>query len=371
MYQFLKIGKKNIAGKLSFCFLLAIGFSVSTMANNANSVRNLAGNSVETRQLDTNLAQLITNKNIPGVALAIVDEKGIQYINTVGVANSTTRELITENSVFEMASLSKPVFAYYAMMLAEKGIYDLQKPIFDYLPHPGFEEESLQEAKIITGFMALGHTTGMPNWSNGQKMKLKGKPGSVFSYSGEAYQYLAAAIGMSQNLGWGKELNDQINELVFTPLNMKYSSFVWNDVLAQNKVYGHKEGKPTDNTSIGNGESVGAAYSLHSSIKDYAAFVQTVINQKGLSADSWKEMLSEQIALPADHDGRKIGQIAWSLGWAIKKTEDSIRYVHTGNNHDFQSYVEIDIENKVGLVYFTNSEHGAEIYESVREVLEL
>ncbi|MEM1262463.1 MAG: serine hydrolase domain-containing protein [Pseudomonadota bacterium] len=337
----------------------------------SNRVTNLRGDLIDTGTVDTALQKLIDSGTVPGIAVAIVDADGIVYETTMGFANSATQQPLRQDSVFEAASLSKPVFAYYILRLAEDGIIELDKPLFDYLPHPGFVPEDLEAAKTITARMVLSHTTGMPNWARGKPISLSGRPGQVFSYSGEAFQFLTAAVGTHQGLGWGQALGAQMDDYVFAPLKMPHSSFLWNEMLAERKAYGHKDGVPTDRESIGNGKSVGGAYSLHSTIGDYARFVTALINHEGLSESTWRDMFAPQVQLPDDHEGRDIGQVAWSLGFAIKQSASGDRYVHTGNNHDFQSYMEFDPVAGIGMVYFTNSSEGATVYESLSQVMGL
>ncbi|MEM8983601.1 MAG: serine hydrolase domain-containing protein [Pseudomonadota bacterium] len=352
------------------CVVLGLLISATTLHAD-DQITNLRGDTIDRSTIDGALKELVVSGAVPGVALAVVSADGAIYQNTVGFANSATQEPLRHDSVFEAASLSKPVFAYYVIRLAEKGIIELDKPLFDYLPHPGFVPEDLEAAKTITARMVLSHTTGMPNWARGEPISLSGQPGRVFSYSGEAFQFLTAAIGTHQGLGWGQELGAQMDEVVFAPLKMSHSSFLWNDTLAERKVYGHKDGEPTDKQSIGNGKSVGGAYSLHSTIGDYARFVQALIKREGLSDDTWRDILAAHIQLPDDHEGRDMGQFAWSLGLAIKQTDSGNRYVHTGNNHDFQTYMEFDPVAGIGLVYFTNSSEGAKVYDSLSQVMGL
>jgi CubicO group peptidase (beta-lactamase class C family) len=65
-------------------------------------------------------------------------------------------------TVFEAASLSKPVFAYLALRLADRGELDLDRPLADLFDYSRFGKD--ERARRITARMVLSHGTGLPNW---------------------------------------------------------------------------------------------------------------------------------------------------------------------------------------------------------------
>ncbi len=99
---------------------------------------------------------------IPGVSLALIKNGKVVYHQTYGWQNNITKEPVTENSLFEAASITKPVFAFIVLRLVEKGIIDLDKPPHEYLP---FDElERSPDYKLMTGRHVLIHQSGLPNW---------------------------------------------------------------------------------------------------------------------------------------------------------------------------------------------------------------
>lgn len=91
---------------------------------------------------------------------------------------------VSADTVFEAASLSKPVFAFGVLLLAQEGIIDLDRPLASYLPAPYLPAEP--GAAVITARMVLEHTTGLPNWRpKGEPLALLRQPGTRFGYSGE------------------------------------------------------------------------------------------------------------------------------------------------------------------------------------------
>src|SRR5271167_1564548 len=113
------------------------------------------------------------------------------WVHGFGIKESTTGQPVTVETVFEAASLSKPVFAYGVLKLVEQGKLGLDVPLTTYLPKPYIAGD--ERLAKITARIVLSHRTGFPNW-----------PGERFSYSGEGYIYLQRVVEKIT----GKPLNE-------------------------------------------------------------------------------------------------------------------------------------------------------------------
>ena len=100
---------------------------------------------------------------------------------------------MSEETVFEAASLGKPVFAYAVLRLVDAGVIDLDRPLFDYLPIPDANNPRM---KRVTARHVLSHTTGLPNWRQQPvRARARHRTGQAsFSYSGEGYFYLQRVV---------------------------------------------------------------------------------------------------------------------------------------------------------------------------------
>jgi CubicO group peptidase (beta-lactamase class C family) len=98
--------------------------------------------------------------SVPGVSIAIVD-RGRTTTHGFGVTRAGGNDAVNGDTVFEAASLSKPVFAYVVLQLAAENVIDLDKPLGEYLPLPNASDEA---ARTITARHVLSHTTGWRNW---------------------------------------------------------------------------------------------------------------------------------------------------------------------------------------------------------------
>jgi hypothetical protein len=109
-------------------------------------------------QVDNFIETYCKYYGIPGVSLALIKEGKLVYHNTYGVRNTMTGEKVDENTLFEAASVTKPVFALAVEKLAERGIINLDKPLYEYLPYKDIEND--ERYKLITARHVLTHRTG-------------------------------------------------------------------------------------------------------------------------------------------------------------------------------------------------------------------
>ena len=365
---------KSILKSLLILSLLAYFCSSCCAQSAQKTITAVDGTTISAFQLDTKIDSIVKAVQMPGLSIAIVNDSELVYHNTFGVINSETKEPVDAQTIFEGASLSKPIFAYFVMKMVEKGVLDLDTPLYQYMPHPGIAEQSKEAYKLITARMVLSHRTGFPNHSNGAPIELAFVPGTDFRYSGEAFQYLAAVIGKLNGMGFKSDLNELFQKEVTKPLYMPHSTFVWNDEIARHKAFGHdSDGKPTQNNpSYGgwSGKTFNAYSSLHSEANEYAQFLVALLQQKGLKSETFAEMFKEHTHFKDTNPlKQEIGQSGWGLGMAQKPTEYGMMHMHTGNNHDFQAYMMVLPEQKFGIVFFTNSNKAIPFIQGLNAVM--
>src|SRR5215472_12387355 len=138
------------------------------------------------------IPRLMNEGDVAGLSIAVLRDGKIASVRTYGVRNMVTRTLVTEHTVFEAASLSKPVFSYALLQLVDAGKLSLDEPLGKYLPNYVPNDD---RAAAITARQVLSHTTGFPNWRGDEHpMKTYFPPGQRFSYSGEGYVYLQKVV---------------------------------------------------------------------------------------------------------------------------------------------------------------------------------
>jgi CubicO group peptidase (beta-lactamase class C family) len=313
-------------------------------------------------QLEQDVPELMKKCNVPGVSIALIRRGKTIWLHGFGVKEVGTGQPVTGETVFEAASLSKPVFSYGVLKLVDQGKLGLDVPLTTYLPKPYIPGD--QRLAKITARIVLSHRTGFPNWRDGDSLPIYFTPGERFSYSGEGYIYLQRVVEQITS----KPLNAFMTDTVFEPLGMSRSSYVWRPDFNALTATGHDAGgKPTQ---VSKPTEAGAASTLNTTAKDYALFIDAVLNGKGLSPGTLREMETPQVALDPEcricikrQPAQLSKNLFWGLGWGIQRSDRDEAIWHWGDNGVFKCFVMADLRTKSAAVMFTNSENGLQLAE--------
>ncbi|MFN2315445.1 MAG: serine hydrolase domain-containing protein, partial [Gemmatimonadales bacterium] len=298
--------------------------------------------------------ELQAEATVPGVAVALVEGGQLVWAKEFGVLSARSKAKVTSETVFEAASLSKPVFAYAVLQLVDRGILDLDVPLTTYTGRRYTEGEPLLER--ITARHVLSNTSGFPNWRpRNLPLQVHFTPGERFSYSGEGYAYLQEAVEFTT----GKSLEVLMQELVFEPLGMTSSSFIWRSMYEDRKATGHDEiGQPNIRREPPGAD---AASSLHTTATDYARFVAALLRREALAPTTYEDMWSPQVTLDATCMiciGQEMrlpsASLAWGLGWGLETATVDTTIWHWGDNHDMHAFVLAVPARQQALVVLTN-----------------
>jgi CubicO group peptidase (beta-lactamase class C family) len=191
------------------------------------------------------LQTLLREALVPGAAAAVVRHGQVAELSAFGLRCVRTMDVVDEHTIFDAASLSKPVFAHLVLQLGGRGILDLDTPLNSLLPNYLAASPLLS----ITPRHILSHSAGLPNWRSADfPLRTYFTPGGRFSYSGEGYLYLQKAIERAT----GETLDELARDLVFDPLGMAHSSFIWQRNFEANRAHPHDAfGMPRSGTSQG------------------------------------------------------------------------------------------------------------------------
>ncbi len=309
----------------------------------------LAQRGPDTAALVRDIPALIRASDIPGLSMAVVEKGRVIWAGAFGTVNDGARTPVGTSTVFEAASLSKPVFAYLVMRLVDRGELDLDRPLYTMLEYPRLAHD--ERYRRITARIVLSHGTGLPNWG-GERLTLRFAPGTAYGYSGEGFVYLQKALEHVT----GRSLDELAQRDVFGPLGMSRSGFVWREDFAGDAAYGQDwlwRVAPAIRYAEGN-----AAASLLTTATDYARFVAAVMTGRGLSPASWRAYLTP---VRESSPGLSVG-----LGIRVEGTPTHRVFYHSGNNgRRYTSYMTGDIGRGLGFVYFTNASNGTSLVEAM------
>jgi CubicO group peptidase (beta-lactamase class C family) len=355
------------------------------------------------------LPRLMQAFAVPGIGIAVVEDGAVAWHRGFGVTNASTGAPVDARTVFEDASLSKPVFAYVVMQLVDQGLLDLDRPLVAYR-RPGYLSDHPWIA-LVTARDVLRHTTGLPNWRESpatEKLVPMARPGTRIDYSGEAFFWLQLVVETIT----GQSLDDSMQAHLFGPAGMQDSSYTWSADLAARSVYGHRAhddaqrgmppqmfrvqwsiaqqvadrwDKPLSAWKYEDAERAlpevmalapaglvtwpgdilaNAAASLRTTVQDYATFLTLMLARRQRAAWEIAEatrqaMLTAQIHVP--HRWTEKG-----LGWNIEQTRNGPVFYHSGSNGGiFKNFVVGDASRRRGIVVLTNGGSGAIVYRRV------
>jgi CubicO group peptidase (beta-lactamase class C family) len=340
------------------------------------------------------LPRLLELGSVPGLGLGVVD-RGRIWTRGFGRAVEDPVQEASPDTVFEAASLGKPLFAYAVLRLVDARLLDLDRALYEYLP---LDEASGVRMKRVTIRQVLSHTTGLSNWRQQPgPLEPAKEPGRKFSYSGEGYVYLQRVLEAVT----GKPFARIMREQVLDPLGMKQSSYVWLPEFESRMAAGYdgQENRLDVLAAIGRRtleiadtwglpltdwryeDSVraiplvnpqwpalplyvvpNAATSLLTTVTDYTKFLTRLVQAGNGSGLSLSPRTRKAMATPAVQLN---SALSWGLGWGIQRDEHGEVLWHWGANNSFRNFVIADPPNRRAVVVFTNSENGPRLYERV------
>jgi CubicO group peptidase (beta-lactamase class C family) len=299
--------------------------------------------------LDRRVPELMVAAHVPGAQIAIINGSRVKT-RAYGVASAKTGKRVDDTTVFEVASIGKPVFAYAVMKLVHQGKLALDKPLSSYLSAPYIADPRV---KAITARMVLSHRTGFPNWRpEGKDLDIRFDPGTRFSYSSEGFIYLQRVVEHIT-----KEPFDAfMRRMVFDPLGMKHTSYVWLPAYDAKKSWGHDDKGEVSRRR--KPEQPMAASTLQTTAADLGRFVSALMASREMAAAQVRVPAHCAICVDKSDPGPPLRAIEWGLGVGLFDR----RYVwHWGDNGEFKAYFFADLRTKRGAVVLTNGERGLAI----------
>jgi CubicO group peptidase (beta-lactamase class C family) len=329
---------------------------VATTINNSQW-NNPATTKAIIARLEKDVPHLLREADVPGISVALIRDGKLIWSGAFGVMNTETKKPVTAETVFEAASLSKPVFAYAVMKLVDEGKLNLDTPLNKYLGN-NYDVVNDKRINLITARHVLSHTSGFPNWRDNDGTKtllIHFTPGEKFSYSGEGIVYLSKVVEKITGLPF----EDFMQRYALGPLGMQASSYIWQDRFDSLKAYRHDLlGKLTGRNQPPGGhaavpEEGNPAASLCTTAGDYAKFIIAILNGTGMKKATWEQMLTPQIKVDD-----KYPQVAWGLGVGLETMAEGKYFWHWGDNGDSKAYVTAFLPGKNAMVYFADGSNG-------------
>jgi CubicO group peptidase (beta-lactamase class C family) len=325
---------------------LAIAASVTNSIAQTPKARDAEG--------DREIQKLLSDNNIPLLGLGVIRDGKLQEVRVFG--NLRKGVPAPADTIFNVASLTKPVVAMLTLRLVSTGKWSLDEPLDKYWVDPDLKDDPRH--KLLTTRHILTHRTGFPNWrwmSKSKKLAFEFEPGSRYQYSGEGFEYLRRALEAK----FKRPLESLAKELVLDPLRMSDTRFVWDADMKEDR-YAVGYDRRGNMYPVEKGREANAADDLLTTVEDYGTFVVSVMNGDGLTRNVFDEMTSHQHKIKENK--------YFGLSWAIYDNLDAhgeFALEHGGSDKGVSTEVFLLPKSKQALIIMMNVDEGYRIYEAL------
>ncbi|MFO0910782.1 MAG: serine hydrolase domain-containing protein [Isosphaeraceae bacterium] len=320
--------------------------------------------------LHSAVSEQMTKQKIPGMSVAVVTNGRLRWSTAYGLADIENEVAAQPDTVYRLASVSKPITAVAVLRLVERGKLDLDAPIQTYVP--SFPSKPWP----ISSRQLLGHLGGIRHYLRDEQHSVRSyasvtdalaifrddplaaEPGTRHIYTTYGYNLLGAvAEGAS-----GRTYLDLVSAEVFQPSDMTHTRDAHHDELILHRAHGYvrrgdgqlRNSRPADlsNRTPGGG--------LCGTAEDLARFAIALENGKLLGPDLMRVMFTRQ----KTRDGRPVD---YGLGWSLSRHNGKEEVWHAGHQQQVSTLLYLLPDRKFAVAIMANLEH-AELLELARTV---
>ncbi len=313
------------------------------------------------------IAKILNDANIPALSVSWhTSATSATKTFAAGTTDKLSPKLVNTETLFPVASLSKPVSAAIVLDLIEQRKWDLDTPLAEIADYGPPELKRDPHYQKLTTRMVLGQCSGLPNWFyfNAEE-KFIAEPGSEFKYSGIAFAFLKEVIEKTLGERW-----EALAQNFFAKVGMQNSTF---KPLPASHLAGAREVAPPHNAEgaspIQAAEPMDSpevpAGSLLTTANDYMIFLQYCLNNDYLKSTLLTAIEDFPYAPFAEN------QIKWGLGMGIFADAERTIAFHWGNNKEMESnagadaFCAINMRTGDSVACFINSVNGPNVFQQL------
>jgi len=321
-------------------------------------------------EYDSLISAEIKTSHTVGAAVAIVYNNQVALLKCFGLKKARTKDSIDENTIFRLASVSKPISGVLAGMLAEENIICLDDKVSDYIPELRLKNKAMSDELSIKNI--LSHTTGLvPHAYDDlveQKVPLNqimdklylanasALPGNLYTYQNVMFSLLDPIVERKT----GKTYGDVLKEKLFVPFGMNdastgFESFKNNE----NKALPH-----SGTTSIKMNDryyNTTPAAGVNASICDMKNFLLMLLNDSATAITNHVEevIFTPQIQTTLSRgyfsQWDKVDSKAYGIGWRLVDYKGRKVAYHGGYLKGYRAEIALCKDEQFGIVYLSNS----------------
>ncbi len=324
------------------------------------------------------LADRMEAYKIPGVSVAVIDNFKIEWAKGYGVKDEESGDLVTPKTLFQAASISKPVAAYAALYFVEKGLLDLDEDVNKKLISWKVPENEFTEKKKVTLRGVMAHSAGLTvhgfggyaqgkqiptliqildgeKPANSDPIRVDVEPGTKSRYSGGGFTVMQQLmIDVS-----GKTFPEIMRETVLGKIGMEDSTY--EQPLPEEREEQAAQAHRLNGTQIkGRWHAYPemAAAGLWTTPTDLCRFaLEIMLSKKGKSNKVLSQKTAQEM-LTVQYESMGLGLPLWHEG-------KDFRFMHGGSNAGFKCVLVAYPERGQGAAIMTNGDQGSNLYQEI------
>jgi beta-lactamase class C len=331
------------------------------------------------REIERLAGEIVAQKQLPGLALAIVQNGKVVSLRGYGVTDTSTGEAVGTDTVFRLASLSKSFAATVSAQLVEEGAMGWDSPIINQLP--AFKLRDYQGAQRVTVRDVLSHRVGITrntydrDLENNSPYPLLAErlsdapmactPGDCYAYQNIAFSLIGDLVFAAT----GDFYAHQVEKRIFHPLGMHDATYGREGLEASRSWARPHVRRGRSWMAVRPKETyyrVPPAAGVNASIHDMAQWLiaQTGYRPDVLSPDLLNTTHTPQVLTPGELRGsgwrrERLNNAYYALGWRVFDYSGHTLVFHGGAVQGYRGLAALLPDQNLGVVVLWNSESAA------------
>ena len=327
------------------------------------------------------LEELMKKARVPGVSIAVIRDFKIHWAKGYGIADVESGAPVNADTLFQAASISKPVAAMAALRAVQDGTFRLDDDVNAILKMWKLPADGFTSDRPVTPRGLLSHTSGtgdgfgFPGYkpdaprptlvqildgekpSNVGKVRLERPPMTGFKYSGGAVTIMQLALSDAV----GRPYPDILREWVLGPIGMSNSAY--------EQPLSRERDRNAARAHGGDGRARDAKWHVYPELAaaglwttptDLAKFaIEVQLSLHGRSNKVLSRELTREMVTP-------VGVGPFGVGFTVAKQGEGWYFSHGGSNWGFQCDLFAHTLKGYGLAIMTNADSGGLVLQELR-----
>ena len=335
---------------------------------------------VEPAQLDRAVAEMLAAWQLPGVAVAVVQDDQVVFAKGYGVREIGKAAPVTADTMFQIASTTKAFTTTAMAILVDEKKMSWDDPVRKHIDY--FRLSDPCADSLVTLRDIVSHRTGLSRndelwdygpWSREEilrrigSVKLNRPFRSAYQYQNIMFMAAGEAVSNTAGVPWNVFLKTR----VFEPLGMTRTVVAESDWSRGEHAVAHHFDDASATfkpVSMYDYDSLGPAGSMKSTVRDMAQWIRLQLNEgtvdgkRIVSSEALAETKKPQMVLPADDSARlenpETNINTYGMGWRVQDYRGQLMVWHSGSLNRFRTHVVLLPRLRSGFVLMSNSDRG-------------